>query len=90
VVMGSESALIEAVSALIDNALKYTPANGQVRIHLTTEAGPGTVRLAVADSGDALPRPTASGCSRRSIGPRQCVRHVIPVRGLGYRLSRRW
>jgi len=46
--------LLQAVSALLDNAVRYTPEGGRVRVEL----GPtdeGNVRLRVADSGIGLP-----------------------------------
>ncbi len=50
-VRGHEPALFEAVCALLDNALKYTPEFGRVRLALEWDEQWETVRLGVADSG---------------------------------------
>lgn len=49
IVIGDESLLREAMTNLVENALKYTPAGGQVRVSL---AAPDTaVRFRVTDTG---------------------------------------
>ncbi len=50
VVQGDATYLWQVVNNLLDNAIKYTPAPGRVRVTLTEEA-PGTAVLRVADSG---------------------------------------
>jgi len=50
---GQEAALTMAVTNLLDNALRYTPAGGQVELAVQ-EDGAGW-RLAVSDSGPGLP-----------------------------------
>lgn len=56
-VTAEPAALTEAVTALVDNALKYTPEGGRVRVRLSVRASQsGTdVRLEVADSGIGIP-----------------------------------
>jgi NADPH-dependent 2,4-dienoyl-CoA reductase/sulfur reductase-like enzyme/rhodanese-related sulfurtransferase len=48
---GQSAALIEAVNAMLNNALKYTPDNGQVRVTVWFGAERKTCCLSVADSG---------------------------------------
>jgi signal transduction histidine kinase len=50
---GHEAALRMAVTNLLDNAIRYTPAGGRVSVRLVEEAA--GYRLAVSDSGPGLP-----------------------------------
>jgi heavy metal sensor kinase len=52
-VTGDRSRLKQVVVNLLDNAIKYTPANGAV--HLRVTAGDGGVVLSVEDSGVGIP-----------------------------------
>jgi two-component system sensor histidine kinase KdpD len=52
-VPGDETKLTWALSNLIANAIRYTPAGGRVRI--TTESRDGTVSVSVADTGPGIP-----------------------------------
>jgi two-component system OmpR family sensor kinase len=51
--LGHEAALRMAVTNLLDNALRYTPAGGEVELALRQDADGW--RLAVSDSGPGLP-----------------------------------
>jgi two-component system OmpR family sensor kinase len=51
--LGHEAALRMAVTNLLDNALRYTPAGGEVELALQADAGGW--RLAVSDTGPGLP-----------------------------------
>ena len=50
---GSRSLISQALANLIDNAIKYTPAEG--RIAISASETPGGVDLTVADSGPGIP-----------------------------------
>ncbi len=50
---GDRDLLFQAISNLVDNAIKYTPANGTVAIRL--DADPSGARIVVADSGTGIP-----------------------------------
>ncbi|TGD97442.1 sensor histidine kinase [Methylobacterium nonmethylotrophicum] len=52
-VEGDRDLLFEAVSNLIDNAVKFTPAGGSVRVGL--EQGPAASVIVVEDSGPGIP-----------------------------------
>jgi len=52
-VLGHRQLLAQAVANLIDNALKFTPAGGQVE--LRTRAGDGRLIISVTDSGPGIP-----------------------------------
>jgi len=54
-VRAAEEALIEAISALLDNALKYTPAQGRVGLSLAADGPRGGVTVCVDDSGGGIP-----------------------------------
>jgi signal transduction histidine kinase len=51
--MGSPTLLAQAATNLLDNAIKYTPVGGEVRISL--ESGEEFARLTVADTGPGIP-----------------------------------
>jgi len=50
---GDRNLLFQAITNLLDNAIKYTPAGGNVSISL--RRNPGHVVLSVADSGPGIP-----------------------------------
>jgi len=54
-VRGHEPGLFEALNALLDNAIKYTPARGQIHVTLTGDPAGRTIRISVADSGIGIP-----------------------------------
>lgn len=47
--------MTEALHALISNALKYTPRNGQIRVLVAAGEEEDAVRLSIADSGIGIP-----------------------------------
>lgn len=52
-VFGDRELLAQVLTNLVDNALKYTPAGGGVRVELTRDKD--TARLVVADTGPGIP-----------------------------------
>ena len=68
-VEGDASLLMEAVSNLIDNAMKFGPANGRVLLSLR-HAG-GAVVVTVADDGPGVPRAERSLVTQRFYRGRQ-------------------
>jgi signal transduction histidine kinase len=53
-VMGNEGQLRRVFYNLVENAIKYTPCNGQVEMLLRPGPNPNTVRLLVRDSGPGI------------------------------------
>lgn len=53
-VLGDRDLLFEAVGNVVDNALKFTPAGGRVRLALSSGGGGAVVR--VVDTGPGIPR----------------------------------
>jgi len=52
-IVGDPTKLTWALSNLLSNAVRYTPAGGQVRIEATAE--PDTVQISVSDTGPGIP-----------------------------------
>lgn len=55
---GDETGLRQVVDNLLDNAIKFTPAKGEVRLSLTE--GAGVARIEVEDTGIGMPEPELS------------------------------
>lgn len=51
----SESSLMEALHALVSNALKYTPENGQIRVVVAAGDEEDCIHLRIGDSGIGIP-----------------------------------
>jgi signal transduction histidine kinase len=78
-VRGDPDLLFEAVANLLDNAVKFTPSGGSVRLSLSAEG-----EIAVADSGPGLPAELKDALFQRfNRGDR--ARH-LPGNGLGLSL----
>ena len=54
-VSGDRHLLFQAVTNLVDNALKYTKSGGRVRLAVEAGGATGGARLSVADSGPGIP-----------------------------------
>lgn len=52
-VWGQAMLLKQVIGNLIDNAIKYTPANGRISVHLSIPA-PGSVALVIEDTGPGI------------------------------------
>ncbi|UCD28024.1 MAG: FAD-dependent oxidoreductase [Planctomycetota bacterium] len=51
-----EEILVEVVNALLNNAFKYTPKNGHIRISITHDLDKKMIGVSVADSGIGIPK----------------------------------
>jgi NADPH-dependent 2,4-dienoyl-CoA reductase/sulfur reductase-like enzyme/rhodanese-related sulfurtransferase/anti-sigma regulatory factor (Ser/Thr protein kinase) len=49
--VGTEAMITEILEALLSNAVKYTPDNGRIEIHLLYATSIGTYQIRIADSG---------------------------------------
>lgn len=81
---GDQDLLLQAVANLLDNALKFTPAGGTVR--LEAASGPGFVQVSVADDGPGLPEADRAHAGERFF--RADAARSTPGSGLGLSLVR--
>jgi hypothetical protein len=81
---GDRDLLLQAVANLLDNALKFTPEGGTVR--LEAEAGAGFVQVSVADDGPGLPAADRAHAGERFF--RADAARSTPGSGLGLSLVR--
>jgi len=82
VIFGNKSLVSQALANLIDNALKYTPAGGQIRV--AAEETRGGVALCVADTGPGIPPQDRSRVMERFV--RLEASRNSPGTGLGLSL----
>lgn len=80
---GDRDLLFQAFANLIDNAIKYTPEGGQIRIELVPREG--QVEVIVADSGCGIPESDHSRVFRRFFRV-ESSRSEQPGNGLGLSL----
>lgn len=83
-VRGNEQLLAQAVSNLLDNAIKYTPEGGRITL-LLEGAGPGqSARVTVADNGPGIPADMREKVLERFV--RLDAARASPGNGLGLSL----
>lgn len=80
--VGDRDLLFQAVTNLVDNAIKFTPAGGEIRVRLIRE-GAGA-RLEVADSGPGVPESLIGRMAERFF--RAPAAAGVPGFGLGLSL----
>jgi signal transduction histidine kinase len=81
-VFGDRELLAQVLTNLVDNALKYTPSGGTVRVQLEREGD--TARLSVADTGPGIPAADRSRVLQRFARLDQA--RSMPGNGLGLAL----
>jgi len=81
-VSGDRDLLFQAIANLLDNATKYTPAGGNIRIDLARQNGKG--RLVIADSGPGIPEAAHEKVFQRFFRLEQS--RTTPGNGLGMSL----
>ena len=67
IVQGDRDLLLEAIANLVDNAVKFTPAGGRVRLPRCAARREAIVR--VSDTGPGIARRSASSCAGASTAP---------------------
>jgi len=82
VIEGNRSLIAQALANLVDNAIKYTPSSGKVRIPAAIT--PDGVDLSVADSGPGIPEADRSRVTERFV--RLEASRNSPGTGLGLSL----
>ncbi len=85
-VMGDPGQLERAVTSLVSNAVKFTPAGGWVR--LTTRVAEGRVVLEVADTGIGIPTDEQGQLFTRFFRASNATEQAIPGTGLGLTIVR--
>jgi signal transduction histidine kinase len=83
-VLGNESALREAISNLVENALKYTPEGGYVL--LGADVKPDTVYIYVQDTGVGIPDADLPRLFERNFRGRQADGDILGT-GLGLAIA---
>lgn len=83
-VIGDPEELTEAVSNLVDNAIKYTPPNGAVQVEVCAEMG--DILLKVRDTGIGIPREAQSRIFDRFYRVEQPGTEQIGGTGMGLSL----
>jgi len=81
-VIGDRHLLTQTAANLVDNAIKYTPEGGRIRVWV--DPGRESVRLVVADSGPGIPEEFRSAVLNRFVRLEQS-RHTVGT-GLGLSL----
>jgi signal transduction histidine kinase len=81
-VRGQPELLAQALTNVLDNAVKYTPANGHIVVRVTREDG--RVALTVTDSGPGIPEAQRRRVLERFVRLEECRR--TPGAGLGLSL----
>ncbi|MEL7482479.1 MAG: HAMP domain-containing sensor histidine kinase [Pseudomonadota bacterium] len=66
IIMGDADLIAQALSNLLDNAIKYTPLEGQVRLEAARGRG-GTVVLRVTDTGPGIPQASRGEVVKRFV-----------------------
>ena len=80
-VLGDANQLERMLINLVNNAIKFTPAHGQIRVSATTSET--TVVLTVADSGIGIPLAEQDAVFGRFVRGAEATHEVIPGTGLG-------
>jgi signal transduction histidine kinase len=83
-IRGDEDLLREAITNLVDNAIKFTPAGGAVQI--VVETTDGLPRLEIRDTGPGVPPGHREAIFRRFF--RQSAGEAKPGHGLGLDIAR--
>jgi signal transduction histidine kinase len=81
-VHGDPNLLLEAVSNIVDNAIKFTPRGGRIRIRLSNDGVPAGVRIDVIDSGPGI-RTSERGAVLQRFYRGTCSNKDVSGSGLG-------
>ncbi len=84
--IGDRDLLLQAVANMLDNAIKFTPPGGVVRLSAREEEEEGTVEIAVSDSGPGMSPEDRARAMERFF--RADASRATPGSGLGLSLVR--
>jgi len=81
---GDRHLLFQALANLVDNAVKYTPAGGEVGVRVATSGESGGISITVSDSGPGVPAEARNNVLERFV--RLDSTRSTPGNGLGLSL----
>ncbi|HWB23530.1 MAG TPA: HAMP domain-containing sensor histidine kinase [Gaiellaceae bacterium] len=85
-VVGDASRLAQVIDNLVSNAIKFTPAGGQVIVGTSTE--PGLATIEVSDTGMGIPAAEQERLFQRFFRSSNAISGAIPGTGLGLYITK--
>ena len=81
--------LVQMVTNLLGNAIKYTPAGGKVKVVLEVTGDQDTLRIEVRDNGPGMDRLTSERAMQPFHRSETAAKSLVPGAGLGLHITKR-